>query len=170
MEAICRQCNRRAVVVKASAASISSNPSPGETEDTVPTGRFTPKIWLAVAALVAGFLILFNVGLKGSMVYYLTVSEFLDENRRQKDLGEHFRVNGTTVPGSIERSPSGLGCRFRMTDGTKELAVKYDREIPDTFVDNSEVVVEGRLGADGTFEARTLLAKCPSKYEASKRS
>ncbi|HEV8200834.1 MAG TPA: cytochrome c maturation protein CcmE [Candidatus Polarisedimenticolia bacterium] len=136
----------------------------------MPAGRFTPKIWLAVAALVAGFLILFNVGLKGSMVYYLTVSEFLDESHRQKDLGEHFRVNGTAVPGSIERSPSGLGCRFRMTDGTKELAVTYDREIPDTFVDNAEVVVEGRLGSDGVFEARTLLAKCPSKYEASKRS
>jgi cytochrome c-type biogenesis protein CcmE len=136
----------------------------------VPSGRFTPNIWLAVAALVAGFVILFSVGLKGSMVYYLTVSEFLDGSRRQQDLGENFRVNGTTVPGSIVRSRTGLGCRFRMTDGARELEVTYDREIPDTFVDNSEVVVEGRLGSDGVFTARTLLAKCPSKYEASKRS
>jgi len=130
-----------------------------------PSGRFSPKIWLAVAGVIAGFVILFNVGLSGSMVYYLTVSEFLDGDRAH-DLGENFRVNGRAVPGSIERSPSGLGCRFRMTDGTKELAVTYDREIPDTFVDNSEVVVEGRLGKDGVFEARTLLAKCPSKYES----
>lgn len=136
----------------------------------MPAGRFTPKIWLAVAALVAGFLILFNVGLKGSMVYYLTVSEFLDGSRQKQDLGDNFRVNGTAVPGSIVRSQTGLGCRFRMTDGTKEMDVTYDREIPDTFVDNSEVVVEGRLGNNGVFEARTLLAKCPSKYEASKRS
>jgi cytochrome c-type biogenesis protein CcmE len=28
------------------------------------------------------------------------------------------------------------------------------------------VVVNGALGADGTFHADQLLAKCPSKYEA----
>jgi cytochrome c-type biogenesis protein CcmE len=27
------------------------------------------------------------------------------------------------------------------------------------------VIVEGRLGADGTFRATTLLAKCASRYE-----
>jgi cytochrome c-type biogenesis protein CcmE len=26
------------------------------------------------------------------------------------------------------------------------------------------VVAEGRLGADGVFHARTLLAKCPSRF------
>ena len=29
-----------------------------------------------------------------------------------------------------------------------------------------EVVVEGRLGTDGVFQATTLLAKCGSRYEA----
>ena len=53
-----------------------------------------------------------------------------------------------------------------MTDGEHELRVSYDRETPDTFVDGSEVVVEGSLGPNGVFVARTLLAKCPSKYEA----
>jgi cytochrome c-type biogenesis protein CcmE len=27
------------------------------------------------------------------------------------------------------------------------------------------VIVEGRLGRDGTFQATTLLAKCASRYE-----
>ena len=45
----------------------------------------------------------------------------------------------------------------------------YAKETPDTFVDGSEVVVEGSLGADGVFVAHTLLAKCPSKYEAQNR-
>ena len=43
---------------------------------------------------------------------------------------------------------------------------RYHGIVPDTFVDNADVVVEGRLAGDGTFEAHTLLAKCPSKYEA----
>ncbi|OPZ76698.1 MAG: hypothetical protein BWY79_01496 [Actinobacteria bacterium ADurb.Bin444] len=28
------------------------------------------------------------------------------------------------------------------------------------------MVLEGDHGADGTFQAHTLIAKCPSKYEA----
>ena len=28
-----------------------------------------------------------------------------------------------------------------------------------------DVVVEGRMGTDGTFRATTLLAKCASRYE-----
>jgi cytochrome c-type biogenesis protein CcmE len=128
--------------------------------------KLSPKILIAVGMLVAGFAVLFGVGLRGSLVYYLTVGEFLDQGPRA-DLGENFRINGNVVEGSIERPPSGLGASFLMTDGEHELRVSYDRETPDTFVDGSEVVVEGSLGPNGVFVARTLLAKCPSKYEAS---
>ena len=127
------------------------------------------KIVIAVSLILVGLAILFSVGLRGSLVYYLTVSEFLDSGRRD-DLGDHFRVNGNVVPGSIERTPEAPGARFLMTDGKRQLAVLYARATPDTFVDGSEVVVEGSLGADGTFAATTLLAKCPSKYEAQNRS
>jgi len=129
-------------------------------------GRFSLKILVAVAALVAGFAILFGVGLKGSMVYYLTVGEFLDREGRE-DLGENFRVNGNVVEHSIERTPGELGAVFLMTDGSRQLKVHFGKETPDTFVDRSEVVVEGSLRDDGLFEAHTLLAKCPSKYESS---
>jgi cytochrome c-type biogenesis protein CcmE len=129
-------------------------------------GKFSPKILIAVVALVAGFAILFGVGLKGSMVYYLTVSEFLNREGHE-DLGENFRVNGNVVAGSIDKTPGQLGASFVMTDGKHELKVAYHKETPDTFVDGAEVVVEGRLGGDGVFEAHTLLAKCPSKYESS---
>jgi cytochrome c-type biogenesis protein CcmE len=46
------------------------------------------------------------------------------------------------------------------------MLVAYHGIIPDTFVDDAAVVVEGQLQDDGTFRAHTLLAKCPSKYEA----
>lgn len=128
------------------------------------SGKFSPKILIAITLLIAGFAVLFGVGLRGSLVYYLTVSEFLEQGNR--DLGENLRINGNVVEGSIERPASGLGATFLMTDGTRELQVSYGKETPDTFVDGSEVVVEGTLGADGVFVAHTLLAKCPSKYEA----
>jgi cytochrome c-type biogenesis protein CcmE len=126
------------------------------------------KIAVAVTIIAAGFAVLFSVGLKGSLVYYLTVSEFLDP-AREDDLGDHYRVNGNVVAGSIERTPGTAGARFVMSDGLKDLKVAYARETPDTFRDGSEVVVEGSLAPDGTFQANTLLAKCPSKYEARNR-
>jgi cytochrome c-type biogenesis protein CcmE len=36
--------------------------------------------------------------------------------------------------------------------------------VPDTFKNDSEVVLEGTLGPDG-FHATGMTAKCPSKYE-----
>ncbi len=126
------------------------------------------KIVITVALLVVGFAVLFGVGLKGSLVYYLTVGEFLDRQGRE-DLGENFRINGNVVPGSIQRTPGVLGARFVVTDGTRQLPVVFAKETPDTFVDGSEVVVEGAMGPDGAFVAQTLLAKCPSKYEAENR-
>ena len=48
------------------------------------------------------------------------------------------------------------------------LPVDFTGIIPDTFVDDADVVVEGKRRDDGVFEATTLLAKCPSKYEAAK--
>jgi cytochrome c-type biogenesis protein CcmE len=130
---------------------------------------FSRKIVIAVFFILVGFAILFGVGLKGSLVYYLTVSEFMDSGRRD-DLGDHFRVNGNVVAGSIVKTHGAPGARFLMSDGKRQLSVVYAKETPDTFVDGSEVVVEGSLGADGTFVATTLLAKCPSKYEAQNRS
>ena len=43
--------------------------------------------------------------------------------------------------------------------------VSYRGIAPDTFTDGVDVVVEGRMGQDGTFHATTLLAKCASRYE-----
>ncbi len=44
--------------------------------------------------------------------------------------------------------------------------------MPDTFTDANdiEVVVEGRLGADGVFHATEVLAKCGSRYEATPKA
>jgi cytochrome c-type biogenesis protein CcmE len=71
-------------------------------------------------------------------------------------------------PGTIDLADNGLDLRFSVYDPDHQdvtIPVKYHGVVPDTFMENSEVVVEGSLGT-GSFEAHTLLAKCPSKYEA----
>ena len=120
--------------------------------------------FLALATgIVATMVFILAVGIQGGMVYYVTVSEFVETGATA---GDNFRINGNVEPGSIERKPGGARVLFVMTEGSESLTVDYEGIIPDTFVDDANVVVHGVLQADGTFKADELLAKCPSKYEA----
>jgi cytochrome c-type biogenesis protein CcmE len=96
------------------------------------------------------------------MMYYLTVTEFVQQ---ADNAAGDYKINGKVSTGSIERMNTGMDVRFIITDGASSLPVSYHGVIPDTFVEDAAVVVEGRL-RDGTFVAHNLLAKCPSKYEA----
>jgi len=46
----------------------------------------------------------------------------------------------------------------------------YTGIVPDTFKADSEVVLKGRLGTDGSFHVDKdgVMAKCPSKYDPAK--
>jgi cytochrome c-type biogenesis protein CcmE len=121
-----------------------------------------PLLVLGVVATM-GFLLAVALRQPGTLVYYLTVEEFRASGATH---GDHFRVNGKVKQGTIERLPTGQDVRFVMTDGHASLPVAYHGIVPDTFVDGADVVVEGALLPSDTFEASTLHAKCPSKYEA----
>ena len=123
------------------------------------------KFLLLGVGIVAtmGTLLIVGMNGPGGLSYYLSVSEFV---AAPDQTGGGFRINGKVAEGSIVRESTGQDVAFVVTDGEAELAVRYHGIVPDTFVDNADVVVEGRLAGDGTFEAHTLLAKCPSKYEA----
>ena len=124
------------------------------------------KLLVGGAIILAAFGYLFISGMGASQVYYLTVSEFQDQSAMLTP-GEPFRISGRVHPGSVERADNGLDLAFTVYDPEAETAtlrVAYHGVVPDTFMENSEVVVEGSL--DGpVFAAHTLLAKCPSKYE-----
>ena len=122
--------------------------------------------------LLGGLLVLGSSGflmassIEDTAVYYLTPAELaakVADDRSFRDVG--VKVGARVVPGSIVRDPGGRSLTFRMTDGTTTYPVAYRGLAPDTFTDGVDVVVEGRLGADGTFRATTLLAKCASRYE-----
>lgn len=114
--------------------------------------------------LSMAFLIWAGMDRPGGFVYYLTVTEFLEQPSPHEATG--CRVNGRVVEGTIVREPTGDDVSFVMSDGVTELAVRYRGVVPDTFVDDAEVVVEGSLQPDRVFSAHTMLAKCPSKYES----
>ncbi len=110
-------------------------------------------------------------GIRETGVYYLTPSELaskVQSDRKIYDVG--LKVGARVVPGSIQRDVASQTITFRVSDGTASYPVVYRGLAPDTFTDEADVVVEGRLQRDGTFRATTLLAKCGSRYEAAPAS
>ncbi len=122
--------------------------------------------------LSGGLLILGSAGvlmassIKETGQYYLTPAELGTKVAADPSFRENgVKVGARVVPGSIIRDPGGRALSFRMSDGAQTYAVAYRGIAPDTFTDGVDVIVEGRLGADNTFRATTLLAKCASRYE-----
>ena len=104
--------------------------------------------------------------IRSTGVYYLTPGELAGKVAADPQLvGTGVKLGARVVPGSIRRDPGGREVAFRVSDGQQVYPVVYRGVIPDTFTDSADVVVEGRLGSDGTFRATTLLAKCASRYE-----
>jgi len=115
--------------------------------------------WGLPAVVVAGcvgYLIYTASG--GSAEYYVTVSQ-LRANTPSGDV----RVAGV-VQDDVQKSDGGLHITFTEKDGTASMPVEYTGTVPDIFKPGITVVAEGRLGRDGVFHARTLLAKCPSRF------
>lgn len=104
------------------------------------------------------------LGARESKTYYHTIAEL--ETLKGSALRQRMRIGGTVQPGSIQRLPGRVD--FTLNGEGKSLAVSYTGTdpLPDTFVDNSQALVEGRASADGRFLAEKVQAKCASKYEA----
>jgi len=117
--------------------------------------------------LIGGFIVILAVGyliltaIRGSTAFYLTVAEL----KAQGPSSRSTRVAGTIVGQSITWEARDLTLEFEIADESGILPVAYHGPRPDMFLDGAEVVIEGLYTADGIFEARTLLMKCPSKYE-----
>ena len=128
-----------------------------------PKGKFL--LGAGLVTLTVGFLM--AEGIKDTGVYFLTPGELAERvasNSSLYDVG--IRVGGNVVKGSITRNVASQTITFGITDGDATFPVVYHGIAPDTFTDEVEVVVEGRLGVEGTIQATTLLAKCGSRYEA----
>ncbi len=121
---------------------------------------------LAVGGVIIVLTLIYVVyaGVRDSMVYYLTPTELLAKGDAAYEEG--VRVSGRVEEGTIKHDTKSMILTFKLTDQKHSIPVSYKGIVPDTFKYGVEVVVEGKLAPEKTFEATTLLAKCPSKYES----
>lgn len=122
-------------------------------------------IALVIAAAV---ILLVALSMRQTKVYYMTVGEL--QAKGASAYGQSVRVAGTVQKGSIRHLGDG-SIKFVAVDKTGRMLVTYNGVVPDIFgKPNVQVVVEGSERSNGVFEANTLLAKCPSKFQSSGNS
>ena len=121
------------------------------------------KFGIGVTVIVVSMAFLAWLGYGESKTYYHTIAEL--QTLHGSELSHRIRVGGTVAPGSIRRFTGRVD--FVLDGEGKSLPVSYvgSDPLPDTFVDKSQALVEGRE-TDGHFIAEVVQAKCASKYEA----
>ena len=125
-------------------------------------------VGLVSVAAVVSYLIW--TGVSETMVYYLTPVELMAKVKDDPTFHEvGVKVSGKVLPGTYKRVDGELLHTFMVRDLADEsvtFPVEFRDALPDTFTDDTEVVLEGRFRGDRVFEAETLLTKCGSRYEA----
>jgi cytochrome c-type biogenesis protein CcmE len=124
------------------------------------------KIGVTVAVLGAAFGGLFYSTLAEGTEYYKHVDEVMVQPADW--YGKKLQLHGFVVKDSIKRRRESLDYRFVIESKGHAVQASYTGIVPDTFKDGAEVVVKGELGPHGfAVEPNGVMAKCPSKYDAS---
>src|SRR5262245_28256085 len=111
-----------------------------------------------VLALAFGGLLYSTLG--ESAQYYKHVDEVMGQPADW--YGKPMQIHGFAR--DIRRKRDSLEYSFEMHNKGQVVRATYTGIVPDTFKNESEVVLQGTLAPDG-FHATGMTAKCPSKYE-----
>ncbi|MBQ7738779.1 MAG: cytochrome c maturation protein CcmE [Desulfovibrionaceae bacterium] len=124
---------------------------------------------------VALFLFLIGVGwlvysgFTSNSVYFLNVSEAL---AAPTDKLQQIRLFGTVAAKDLHKTTDTPGVDFLLEDKDNTnlvIPISFRGAVPDAFKIGAEVIVEGGMKTDKSFAAKTLMTKCPSKYQKENR-
>jgi len=101
-------------------------------------------------------------GMQEAIVYFVTPSELKANEHARRD--KFLRMGGMVVKGSLQKDLKNLTYRFELTDGKTTFPIFFKGLPPDLFTEGKGAVVEGRIGADGVFQASTIMAKHAEEY------
>jgi len=83
---------------------------------------------------------------------------------KEAPLNRTFRIGGLVQDGTLQRDGDGLTVRFTVTDTAASIPVVYKGILPDLFKEGRGCVAQGKIGADGVFQAEQVLAKHDENY------
>ena len=83
---------------------------------------------------------------------------------KEAPVNRTFRIGGLVQEGTLKRDSDGLTVRFIVTDTAANVPVVYKGILPDLFKEGRGCVAQGKIGADGVFQADQVLAKHDENY------
>jgi cytochrome c-type biogenesis protein CcmE len=134
------------------------------------------KISITALVLASAFGFLMWTTLREGTEYFKHVDEVAVDQQAWE--GKQLQLHGYVIPGSIMAKPNTMDIRFKIQNNPIRagepghvMNVTYSGIVPDTFKGEAEVVLRGKLSADGFHtDPNGVIAKCPSKYEAASGS
>jgi len=121
------------------------------------------KIALTCVVLVAALGGLMFTTLSEGTEYYIHVDEVMQNPTSWE--GKRLQLHGFVE--DLRQRPNSLDYRFNVRFNGKVITANYTGVVPDTFKNESEVVLKGKLHGQGfSVEPNGVMAKCPSKYNA----
>jgi len=135
------------------------------------------KIAVTGVVLVGAFALMMWSTLRNGTEYYKNINEVMSDQQQWHD--KQLQLHGYVVPGSILRKRDSLEYKFKVQNNPARsnladggvVEATYTGIVPDTFKDEAEVVLKGRLTPTGFHtDPNGVMAKCPSKYEAASKS
>ena len=126
------------------------------------------KIAVTAIVLLSAFGGLLWYSLRQDTAYYKHVDEVMVSPDQWK--GKSLQLHGFVVKGTWMQKPNTLEYQFKVENKGSVVHASYTGILPDTFKDEAEVVLNGRLTTNDHFQVAPngVMAKCPSKYEEAK--
>lgn len=125
------------------------------------------KVIIISIVFLSSFVYLFFLGMKEGTMFYLEVSEFVQQIDKIGD--RKVRINGAVIKGTLNFDPETHKLVFTLKDtkGPEILHVVYRGAPPDLMEEEGvTLVAEGSYDKrQNVFVSKKLLVKCPSKYE-----
>jgi cytochrome c-type biogenesis protein CcmE len=133
-----------------------------------PRKRIPFSFIMAGIAILGAVIYLVYANTQTTALYYMTVPELAHCSTCAT---QSVRVAGYVQDGSIKYYNQDQSVSFVISENVsgknnQTLPVTYSGVVPDIFRPGVQVVVEGRYSGSGPFNAQTLLAKCPSKFQS----
>ena len=117
-------------------------------------------ICVALAGLgVAAALVL--SAFQSNLVFFFSPTQVA---AKEAPVDRTFRIGGLVQEGTLQRDADNLTVRFTVTDTAASIPVVYKGILPDLFKEGRGCVAQGKIGADGVFQADQVLAKHDENY------
>ena len=113
-----------------------------------------------VAALGVASILVLNA-FQSNLVFFFSPSQVI---AKEAPIGKSFRIGGLVAEGSVKREDSSTIVRFAVTDTIQTIPVIYTGILPDLFREGKGIVAQGKISANGIFEADEVLAKHDENY------